>query len=205
MINLGADLTPLDFLTTIVALYVVVDPIGNVPLFVALTAKLDKTRKRRVLILSVLVAASVLVLFATFGIEIFGYFGVRLGDFVIASGLILTAFSLYQLLRPYEQTISSNGLEVAIVPLAVPFLAGPASISYVLLLSKYMGVFPTLFVIFTVSVLTLFTLYISEFILKILGMLGVRVLEKIMLIISVAIGISLIRRGLQLWSAELLT
>jgi multiple antibiotic resistance protein len=101
--------------------------------------------------------------------------------------------------KPYEQGVAAEGVEVAVVPLAVPFLAGPASISYVLLLSKETGLFHTLIVIVIVSLLTLATLLASEPLTKTLGILGIRVIEKIMLILSVAIGISLIRRGLSQW------
>ncbi len=200
MYNLGSD--SLSLLASIIVLYVVVDPIGNIPLFTAVTARLDPARRRRVLVLSVVVAAFILALFATFGVEFFGYFGVTLGDFMVASGIILTVFSLLYLTRPYEQGVAAEGMEVAIVPLAVPFLAGPASISYVLLLSREAGLLHALVVIIVVSLLTLATLLASEVVIKILGILGIRVVEKIMLILSVAIGISLIRRGLSQWLAE---
>ncbi|MCC6036446.1 MAG: MarC family protein, partial [Pyrobaculum sp.] len=165
------------------------------------TARLDPGRRRRVLVLSVAVAALILVLFAAFGVEFFGYFGVTLGDFMVASGIILVVFSLLYLTRPYEQGAAAEGVEVAVVPLAVPFLAGPASISYVLLLSREAGLLHALLVIIVVSFLTLATLLASEVLTKILGILGIRVVEKIMLILSVAIGISLIRRGLSQWFA----
>ncbi|MFZ8837691.1 MAG: MarC family protein [Pyrobaculum sp.] len=199
MYNLGSDL--LNLLASTVALYIIVDPIGNIPLFTAVTARLDPRRRRRVLVLSVAVAALILVLFAVFGVEFFGYFGVTLGDFMVASGIILVVFSLLYLTRPYEQGVAAEGVEVAVVPLAVPFLAGPASISYVLLLSREAGLLHALLVIIVVSLLTLATLLASEVLTKILGILGIRVVEKIMLILSVAIGISLIRRGLSQWSA----
>ena len=199
MYNLGSDL--LNLLASTVALYIIVDPIGSIPLFTAVTARLDPRRRRRVLVLSVAVAALILILFAVFGVEFFGYFGVTLGDFMVASGIILVAFSLLYLTRPYEQGVAAEGVEVAVVPLAVPFLAGPASISYVLLLSREAGLLHALLVIIVVSLLTLATLLASEVLTKILGILGIRVVEKIMLILSVAIGISLIRRGLSQWSA----
>nr|NAZ35037.1 MarC family protein [Pyrobaculum sp.] len=101
MYNLGSDL--LNLLASTVALYIIVDPIGNIPLFTVVTARLDPRRRRRVLVLSVAVAALILILFAAFGVEFFGYFGVTLGDFMVASGIILVVFSLLYLTRPYEQ------------------------------------------------------------------------------------------------------
>jgi multiple antibiotic resistance protein len=190
-----------DLLASIVVLYVVVDPIGNIPLFMAVTSKLDATRRRKVLMTSVAVAATILALFAVFGISFLSYFGVGIGDFMIASGLVLTAFSLYYLLRPYEQGAVSEGVEIAVVPLAVPFLAGPASISYVLVVSSHVGPLLALVVVAAASFLTLITLMASSLLTRLLGVLGIRVLEKIMLILSVAIGISLVRRGILMWIA----
>ena len=197
MFNLGSD--ALNLLVSIAALYVIVDPVGNIPLFTAVTAGLDPAHRRRVLVISVALAAFILTLFAVFGLEVFGYFGVTLGDFMIASGVILTVFSLFYLVKPYEQGVAAEGVEVAVVPLAVPFLAGPASISYVLLLSRETGLFHTLVVIVVVSLLTLATLFASELLTRVFGILGIRVMEKMMLILSAAIGISLIRRGLSQW------
>lgn len=195
------DLTGI--LVSIVVLYVVVDPIGNIPLFTAITARFDAAQRRRILILSVLVATSVLLLFAGFGVQFLGYFGVGMGDFMVASGLILTTFSLYYLIRPYEHATFPSGVEVAVVPLAVPFLAGPASISYVMVISKQLGLAYTFLIIAVVAVLTLITLLASGFLIRVLGILGIRVVEKIMLILSAAIGISLVRKGVSMWIDEL--
>lgn len=59
----------IDLLASIVVLYVVVDPIGNIPLFIAVTSKLDAARRQKVLMTSVAVATTVLALFAVFGIS----------------------------------------------------------------------------------------------------------------------------------------
>ena len=188
-----------DIFTAIILLFVVVDPVGNIPLFMAVTSRLDPTHRRRVLLASVAVASGVLALFALFGIQLLGYFGVGIADFMVASGAILATFSMYYLLRPYEYAPAAEGVEVAVVPLAVPFLAGPASISYVLVISQQMGALTALAIIAIVSLLTLITLLASGYIMKVLGILGIRVIEKLMLILSMTIGVSLIRRGVSMW------
>jgi multiple antibiotic resistance protein len=188
-----------DFLSSVMLLYVLVDPIGNIPLFIAITSRMEREQRRRTLELSVLVAAGILAAFSLFGTELLRVFGISMGDFVIACGLVLSAFSLYYLLRPYEQRVVSDGLEVAVVPLAVPFLAGPASISYVVLLSGSAGPLFTLLVVAAVSALTLATLAASEPLLRILGVIGLRVIEKIILLLCVALGVSLLRRGFEQW------
>jgi len=186
---------------SILVLYIVVDPVGNIPLFMAVTSRIGEGARRRVLSLSVAVASLILAFFALVGVEFFAYFGVGLGDFMVASGLVLAAFSLLYLLRPYEAPVS-GGVEVAVVPLAVPYLSGPASISYVLVLSNQYGKVFALVVVVAVAALTYLTLSASRYVMKALGVIGIRVVEKIMLVVSVAIGVSLVRKGVALWLSE---
>jgi len=186
---------------SILVLYIVVDPVGNIPLFMAVTSGIEEGGRRRVLSLSVIVASLILAFFALVGVEFFAYFGVGLGDFMVASGLVLAAFSLLYLLRPYEAPVS-EGVEVAVVPLAVPYLSGPASISYVLVLSNQYGKVFALVVVVAVAALTYLTLSASRYVMKALGVIGIRVVEKIMLVVSVAIGVSLVRKGVVLWLSE---
>jgi len=188
-------------LLSIFVLYILVDPIGNIPFFIAVMNRIEEGARKRVLSLSVIVASLILAFFALLGVEFFSYFGVGLGDFMVASGLVLTAFSLLYLLRPYEAP-TSEGVEVAVVPLAVPYLSGPASISYMLVLSNQYGKAFALIVVVSVAVLTYLTLSASRYIMRALGVIGIRVVEKIMLIVSVAIGISLVRKGVALWFGE---
>lgn len=190
----------MDFITSVVVLYIIVDPIGNIPLFMVVTSRFDKWKKNRILATSVMTASLVLILFALAGVELFGYFGVNLSDFMIASGVILVIFSLSYLLKPYEHTVSAEGVEIAVVPLAVPFLAGPASISYTIVLTRSGGPLFAIAVVIVTAILTYVTLRASDLITRLLGLLGIRVVEKIMLIISAAIGISLVRKGLMEWN-----
>ncbi|MFB6489841.1 MAG: MarC family protein [Thermoproteus sp. AZ2] len=191
----------MDFLTSIIALYVIVDPLGNIPIYLSLTKDMDRRAARRILVVSVAVATAVLLIFALTGLWVLSYFDVGLSDFLVASGIILLAFSIQDFLKPLEEASAVEKLtpERAVVPLAVPFLAGPAAITYVITLSKEIGILYTIIVIFIVAMLTFITLLASRLLLKILGRLGVLVIEKIILLLAAAVGIALIREGLAGW------
>lgn len=188
----------MDLLTATIALLVLMDPLGNIPIFLSVTGGMDPGARNRTLALSVVVATGILAFFALGGISTFSYFGVEMGDFVMASGVILVVFSSYYLVRPW-QGVEVRGPEAAIVPLAVPFLAGPASITYTILMAHDLGVVQALAAVAIASAGTYITLRFSLAIERVLGRLGISVMEKVMLILSVAIGMSLIRRGLREW------
>lgn len=191
----------MDLVTSIIALYVIVDPLGNIPIYLSLTKDMNRDAARRILVVSVVVATAVLLVFALTGLWVLSYFDISLSDFLVASGIILLAFSIQDFLKPLEEASAVERLtpEKAVVPLAVPFLAGPAAITYVITLSKEIGILYTILVIFIVAILTFITLLASRLLLKVLGRLGVLVIEKIILLLAAAVGIALIREGLAGW------
>ena len=73
-----------------IALFVVIDPIGSVPLFVALTNKMDKNQRKRTSELAIITAASLLIIFAIGGTQILFVFGINIQSFMIAGGIRLT-------------------------------------------------------------------------------------------------------------------
>jgi multiple antibiotic resistance protein len=82
---------PHDFLSELtkstIALFVVIDPIGNVPLFIALTSKMDKNQKKKTSKVAIITAASLLTVFAVGGTRILSIFGINIFSFMIAGGI----------------------------------------------------------------------------------------------------------------------
>ncbi len=185
-----------DLVRWIIIMYIVVDPIGNIPLFLAVIGRLREEARARVVRLSVVVAASVLALFAVMGELPLAMFGITRGDFMLASGIVLLAIALNSLVKPYELPREAEPANLAVVPLAIPFLAGPASITMAMNMALELGVAPALLVVAVVSVLTYMTLLGATKIQRFLGNMGLLVVEKIMLLIVAALGASMVRRGL---------
>jgi multiple antibiotic resistance protein len=122
------------FLSTVVTLLVIMDPIGTAPVFIALTARHTPAERRRAALVAVSAAGSLVLVFAFFGQLLLTYLRVGVDSLTIAGGLLLMLVAL-QLLTGREQAAQETS-NVALVPLATPLLAGPGAIAAVMILAR---------------------------------------------------------------------
>ncbi|WP_308259460.1 MarC family protein [Pseudonocardia sp. H11422] len=116
------------FISVFVTLFIIMDPIGTIPIFLALTGGRGHQERKRLAAQAVLVSFSVIAVFALFGQSILNYLGITLAAMQGAGGLLLLLVAL-ELLTGHEQTPSQAGnVNVALVPLGTPLLAGPGAI-----------------------------------------------------------------------------
>jgi multiple antibiotic resistance protein len=111
-----------------VTLFVIMDPPGTVPIFLSLTASMSAPVRRRAARQAVLVAISVIVVFAVFGQRILDYLHITLPALQTAGGLLLLLVALQLLTGQEEEPASRPDVNVALVPLGTPLLAGPGAI-----------------------------------------------------------------------------
>ncbi|MCP1337353.1 MarC family protein [Futiania mangrovi] len=133
-----------DLLNAFVTLFVIIDPIGLVPVFIALTSDLAPRDRRTVATKAIAIAAGLLLLFALGGHAVLGFLGISFSAFKIAGGLLLlaTAFEMVferRTERRDQQAASAEHhaarlSEIAVFPLAIPLLAGPGAITSIILL-----------------------------------------------------------------------
>jgi len=202
---MGAYVT--HFLVSLSAVFFVVDPIGVVPIFLAITAGDSDEKMRRTALRACLVAGGLLMFFAVFGGVIFQIFGVSLAAFRVAGGILLLITALDMLrARPSEtrtsHTEQQEGVhkeDVALVPLAMPLLAGPGAIaSAMVLMSKgetLMMAVPVLVAIVLTFVASYFILRASNLVLRMLKQSGVAILERVMGLILAAIAVQFMADG----------
>lgn len=112
-----------------VTLAVIMDPLGTVPIFLGLTAGRPAQARRRLAAQAVLVAGSVIATFAVFGQQILGYLGITLPALQGAGGLLLVLVALELLRGGAGQPEEVPDVNVALVPLGTPLLAGPGAIA----------------------------------------------------------------------------
>jgi len=123
------------FTSAVVILVLVMDPVGNIPLFVSALRQVEPARRARVILRECLIAFAVLMLFVFFGGTILGVLGLSDAALGIAGGLILFLVALRMIFRHPEGIFGDTaGAEPFIVPLATPAIAGPAAIATVMLL-----------------------------------------------------------------------
>jgi len=130
----------IDFLiTSFVALFVIIDPIGLTPLFVALTQGMSAKARRNITIRAIGVAFFVLMLFALFGESVLGFVGISMPAFRVAGGILLFLTALDMLFqRRTKRREDQSGEEAddpSVFPLAIPLIAGPGSITTIILIA----------------------------------------------------------------------
>lgn len=185
-----------ELLKPLVMLFIALDPVGTTPYYQALTARLPEVDRARVLRLAVLVAGLLLVLFALLGDLVFRLFGITMGDFKVAAGLILLVTSIALLLEMPLGVLRGEPESLAIVPLATPLLAGPAAISITLLVKYMWGLHVAIAAVVANMALTYIILAASDKVTRLLGRQGLVILDKFMSLIMAALAVSLIRSGI---------
>jgi len=179
---------------SIVTLFAIFDPVGAVPIFSALTQDLSVGERRDIINKSCLVSAAILLTFALAGSILFSILGITLTDFKIVGGIILLIFSIeYVMGRSEKRYEKVKQEDISVFPLATPLLAGPGSISVVLLMDN---ILLKLVVIVVVVAIAWLALYLGTGVLKVMGRQGSSVVSRIMGLIIGAIAVRFIREGL---------
>ncbi|WP_456433362.1 MarC family protein [Thermosulfuriphilus sp.] len=193
------------WITSLVSIFIIVDPLGNIPLLLALTKEYPPEKTRETIRQAILVAAGVLILFCLAGDLILKVFGVRVPAFRVAGGVILFMIALRMiqalplLTRSSPEEADQAGREkeeVAIVPLAVPILAGPGAITTVMVLSGQEPKILVIVSILTVMALTYVIFARAPLVASALGASGTGLFTRIMGLILAVIAVEFITTGL---------
>ncbi|NPB09218.1 MAG: MarC family protein [Thermodesulfobacteria bacterium] len=197
-----------DFLNIFVPLFIIVDPIGCVPLFLGLTEDLPESKKRKLAAKASLVAAGVMAAFALFGDRILLYFNVSVASFRVAGGFILFLIALQMIqaetratkTRPEEEEESRHKEDIAVVPLGVPILAGPGAITTILVLTagetNLMLRLEVIFAAVLVSALTFVIFAHAARISRFLGRTGTNLFVRLTGLILAVISVEYMAKGL---------
>jgi multiple antibiotic resistance protein len=198
----------LDFwLTAFMSILFLVDPPGTVPAFLALTGKYSPAKRRRTAFIACLTATITLSAFAAVGTFLFKHLSLTLPAFQIAGGaiLFLVALDMIRAQRstqeePDDMKESSASEDVAITPLAIPFLAGPAALSTVTVLMSQAVDWKQVTAVYGAITLTGFisyvTLRLADPIQRRLGMTGIHVLGRVLGLVLAGIAVQFILDGL---------
>jgi len=182
------------FLLSFIPIFVAVDAFGVLPVFISLTQGISEKEKLQVLKQSVITALAVAISFVFIGKAIFNYLGITVEDFLIAGGIILFVLALVDLLFPTKQGRASPSLGV--VPLGMPLIVGPAVLTTSLICIDSYGFVPTLLSIIVNISIAGVVFYLSNFLIRLLGDAGTRVISKISSLFLAAIGIMMVRKGI---------
>jgi multiple antibiotic resistance protein len=201
-----------EIVTTFLAIFIVVDPFGIVPFFISLTAGFDARRRRTTILKAGAIAFVVLLLFILAGNAILRFLGIQPGSFYIAGGILLFLVSIDLLFGkpgrtktpPQEPgTVAPPPAErddVSIFPLAVPMLAGPGTITTILLYvsaDRGAGEIGVLTACVAVALAcAVLTMSLSAAFLRVLSRTGVSVIERIMGILLAGLSVQFVYDGI---------
>jgi multiple antibiotic resistance protein len=191
------DILNLDMLGAVfVTLAVIMDPLGNVPLFLGLTAGRTNRKRRKLALQAVLVSLAVISLFAVLGQQILDYLGIGIPALQGAGGLLLTIVALELLTDKQDDPSEVDNVNVALVPLGTPLLAGPGAIVATIVFVQKSHSFADRSAIaagiVAVHVLVFLSLFFSVSITRIIRESGIVLLTRISGLLLSAIAVQLI-------------
>ncbi|SPD71973.1 Membrane protein, MarC family [uncultured Desulfobacterium sp.] len=197
------------FITFLIPLLIIMDPIGNLPLFLLFTEQNELKEQRRIAAISCGTACIILIFFALTGDFILRLFRISLPAFQLAGGFIFFVYAL-QMLRLIPGGIKTTTQEeeegvskenVALVPLATPLLAGPGAITAVLVWQQSPGSLEKIPLLLTAIITACFVVYaifyFGKWIRRIMGVGGIRVATRLMGLLLAVIAVQFMVEGVR--------
>lgn len=184
------------FLIAFVPLFIAMDVVGVLPIYLSLATGLPEADRRRIVTEAILTAASIGLGFLLVGDLVLRLLGVSVADFQVAGGILLLVLSIYDLLHPAEP-LRQLGTHMSVVPLGIPMIVGPAVLTTLLLLARTQGYMVTLFAFTANLILVWVALRWAAAIERVIGEAGARAVAKVANLMLAAIGVTMIRTGLQ--------
>ncbi|MFH0876760.1 MAG: MarC family protein [Candidatus Omnitrophota bacterium] len=186
------------YLVTFIPIFLAVDIIGTVPIYLGLTESLNKRQKNKIITESVVIATLIAVLFVFLGNGILKGLGITIDDFKVAGGILLFIISVYLLLPGKSKEFMTQSMteDLGVFPLATPLITGPAVLATTIMLVNTIGLWVTLSSLVLNMGLAWLILRSSGVLLRWMGRAGIKAFSKISYIFLAAIGVMIIRQGI---------
>jgi len=181
---------------TFIPLFVAINVFLLLPIFISMTEKMSKSKRRAVVRESILTAMIVSFLFIALGEAIFRILGVTSDDFKIAGGLVLLVFAILDLVKSAEERGKPID-KMGVVPIGVPLIVGPAVLTTILVLVEHYGIIPTIISLILNLFIVWITLINAQRIINIFGRGGIIGISKVMALLLASIAIMMIRIGVE--------
>ena len=186
------------YVLTFIPIFVAVDALGNIPLFVSLTHSLNKKQKQIVIRESLLTATVIAVSFMFLGKAILRVLNISVADFQIAGGILLLVISTNLLLagKGRDSVLSKGSSEAGVFPLGTPLVTGPAVLTMILMVVDNFGWMPSLISLLLNMLIVWFTFRYADLFTALIGEAGMRAFSKIIYIFLAAIAVMMMRKGI---------
>ena len=196
----------IDFVAVFIFFFAVIDPIGTVPVFIAVTRDLNEASKRRVAVRATLTSAAILAFFVIAGELILTAMDIPLSAFQVAGGIVLFLFALTMIFgdsKPEQEvTMVKRGRELAVFPLSVPSIASPGAMLAAVMLTENVQYSiaeqaQTMITMFSVLLVVLVLMLAATRIYRIIGDSGASVISRVMGLILASVATANVLSGIK--------
>lgn len=204
--------TSMDLIKPLVTLVAIVNPLAIVPFFIHYTQGYSDAQRKRTVVVSAFSAFVVIAISALLGLQLLGFFGISIASFQVGGGLLLLMSSLSMLnAQPAEhksnpeeiratEVKASMGASIAVVPLTIPLLTGPATMSTVVIYAeKTQHLWELLLLVgygVVVALATAVAFSLADPIARVLGKTGINIMTRLMGLILAALAVEVMSDGL---------
>ena len=197
----------MEIISAATLLFLVMDPLGNIPIFLSVLEDVAPERRTRVLVRELLLAFVVLVLFLFFGQYLLGFLQLSQHSIRIAGGIILFLIALKMVfpVKRSAHTVEEIQGEPLLVPLAIPMVAGPSAMAIVMLMATNNPdrMLDWLLALFAAWLLSSLILVSANGLKRFLGQRGLIAMERLMGMLLIALAVQMLLEGISAYLAEL--
>jgi multiple antibiotic resistance protein len=184
-----------NYILAFIPVFVAVDAIGVLPMFISLTRECDDKQRRSILLQSFITGVTLALVFILVGKWLFSVLGITVHDFMIAGGIILFCIALRDIFFPGSKQGEGSLSELGAVPLGTPLIVGPGVLTTCLIIVDQYGIAPTITSVVLNVFIAVLTFGLSGVIIKAIGKTGVSAMSRIMALLLAAIAVMMIRKG----------
>jgi len=185
------------YLLSFIPIFVAINILGILPIFLSLTAEMSEVEKKKNIVESVITATSIAIIFMLVGKLIFLIMGITVADFKIGGGILLLILSVNLLLPGVSSAREKQYQDAGIFPIGTPLITGPAVLTTTLVLTDAFGMFATFISLVLNMLISWIALVNSDRISRTIGLNGMRAFSKVGDIFLTAIAVMMIRSGIQ--------
>lgn len=190
----------MDILTAAITLFLVMDPLGNIPIFISVLEEVSPTRRRKVLIRELVIALAIMLAFLFFGNNIMAALSISGPSLSIAGGIILFIISIRMIFPIRHRALmgENSDSEPFIVPLAIPLVAGPSTIATLMLMSSKAPnrVLDWLLAMLIAWLISAVILFFSDYLRQVFRRRGLAAMERLMGMILTTIAVEMLLSGI---------
>lgn len=183
-----------ELLLAFIPLFVAIDVLGLVPVYVGFTERMDAAARRRLVTQATITAAALSIAFLFFGTALFDFLGITEHDFRVGGGIVLLVLAVLDLVATPDTTRVTTDTP-GVVPIGIPLIMGPAALATILLLVEQHG--HTLAIVSVLlNLVVVWTVFRhADLVLRVLGAAGARAAAKVAALLMAAIAVMMIRVG----------